>query len=358
MRYSFVVLLLLGLICPVAADDAAVFCDSGTVKLIKPEHSSIRMLWERVDARLTGSAGNGYEAKVRCEFVFRNEGSATTVQIGFPEVGGGSDEQSFGSTQMISFRSWVDGVPITTRYVRERKGYGDYSAWHIKPVHFRAGQTVTVVDEYVTPYYWQRPEVWFYYILRSGSSWKGKIGKATITVDTSTVARDFAHCSAWPKGYRRHANKYTWVLRNFEPKKDISVGLLCSPLINCSSMDLWNLKIEHGTTVFSSNDDFVWLSVKEASKIRTDRKPGSRTCAVRYGNRYVRVTAGSRVAATNGRKAMRLPTAPYIDRDGFFWIPLVALRGLGMSISYEKENWNVVAKLPTTRRPGRGAQRH
>lgn len=358
MRYSFFIFLLLGLVCPAAADDAAVYCDGGTVKLIKPEHSSVRMLWERVYAKLTSGDDSGYGARVRCEFVFKNEGPAITLQMGFPEIGGGSDEDSFAASQMLSFKSWVDGVPTATRYVRERKGYGDYSAWHVKNVHFNPGQTVRVTDEYVTPYHDQSPQLLFNYILRSGSSWKGKIGKAKITVDTSAVTQDFEHCSVWPSGYRHNAHRYTWVLRDFEPREDICIRLIDGPLINRCRMELRNLKIKQGTTVFASNDDFGWLGAKGMARIHVDRKPGSKTCVVRCEDKYVRLTAGSRTAASSTRKVMRLPIAPYIDDNDNLWMPLIALREVGMNISYDKKNWDVVAKLPAIPKSSKHALKH
>src|ERR1043165_5702005 len=75
------------------ADDAYVEGGSGVVRALRG-HPAIRMVSEEVD--ITVPAG-----KVTAKFVFRNEGPATEVIIGFPEEGKDGTER----THMKGFRS-------------------------------------------------------------------------------------------------------------------------------------------------------------------------------------------------------------------------------------------------------------
>lgn len=134
---------------------------------------------------------------VDCRFVFKNSGPACTIRMGFPDRGrGGSDpmerEGESGTSQVAqtfkSFASYVDGRPVDTKVVQDASNKSDL--WHIKQVHFGAGQTVRVRDVYRTVVGAQvsglqnfRGETLStYYVLNTGASWAGKIGRAEVDV--------------------------------------------------------------------------------------------------------------------------------------------------------------------------------
>src|SRR5436309_1203389 len=81
-------------------DDAYVEGASGVVRALRG-HPAIRMVSEEV--HITLPAG-----KVEAKFVFKNEGPATEVVIGFPEEG----KDGTGETHMKGFRSAVDGQAV------------------------------------------------------------------------------------------------------------------------------------------------------------------------------------------------------------------------------------------------------
>jgi len=136
------------------------------------------------------------DVDVDCRFVFRNDGPACTVRMGFPDSGrGGSDPSEIESETgrksngtFRSFTSYVDGKRVSTTIDRDGESKGNL--WHVKVVHFNRGQTVNVRDVYrtivssqvnVSPGY-QGGNFSTFYVLRTGASWAGKIGRAEVVV--------------------------------------------------------------------------------------------------------------------------------------------------------------------------------
>src|SRR5439155_18164563 len=85
-----------------AADDGSVWTVGGAVRLMK-NHGSVRMVSETVRARVSTEV-----IEVDCVFTMKNEGTADTVLVGFPD--GPIDEPG-----ISSFHSWVDGVAMKCR---------------------------------------------------------------------------------------------------------------------------------------------------------------------------------------------------------------------------------------------------
>ena len=140
------------------------------------DHPSVVMQSELVTAAITPRG-----AAVHCLFVFRNDGSATKVKMGFPESAGGDIGSSVQGFR--SFRSLVDGKAVLTKIEGFRREEMGWSRWRTKTVRLAAGQIRRVVVEY-------RAELgeisdgsqFFSYTLSTGASWKGKIGYAKIVV--------------------------------------------------------------------------------------------------------------------------------------------------------------------------------
>lgn len=64
----------------VLADDSALSGIGGRAVAPMAQHPSVRMVSETVAVRLTDKG-----TRVHCEFLFRNEGKACMVTMGFPE---------------------------------------------------------------------------------------------------------------------------------------------------------------------------------------------------------------------------------------------------------------------------------
>lgn len=140
---------------------------------------------ERVDITLHPAVMH-----VRATFNFSNSGAAQKVTTAFPELM--KDYTMKGGDAPISisnFRCWVDGepVPVARRSVPLPKisEYSNYSAVWLKEVSFPAHGKRQVVCEYDSRCSLERQYVDAYYVLRTGSTWKGRIGSCLLHVDWS-----------------------------------------------------------------------------------------------------------------------------------------------------------------------------
>ena len=143
--------------------------------------------------------------RVRCDFVFRNRGAATTVRMGFPDS---SMERSSPDEELrsgfTSFHSWVNGRRVKTTLVRgarqAEESDGGNTFWHTKSVRFGARSTLRVRDEYTAEI---GSELSFMsqlasYTLHTGASWNGPIGRSEVIVAFGSHAPLPLRVHAWP----------------------------------------------------------------------------------------------------------------------------------------------------------------
>jgi hypothetical protein len=231
MRFIRVVLTALAMTLGIAgadvvravADDGSVETVGGAVRLMKP-HSSIRMVSETVKARVRPGL-----AIVDCEFVMRNEGPTDTVLVGFPDgvmgpyMGGGEEHEIEG------FRSWVDGVEAKCQRVSAAEVQVAPSAvgsWWTKLVVFPAGAVRRIRNHYAVSPSWHPSllesevdsiagERTFRYILWTGASWKGPIGRAEIAVTLVGIPPE--RVTGTIPTARQVGRTFRWSFRDFEP---------------------------------------------------------------------------------------------------------------------------------------------
>lgn len=352
MRLQSLTICLICLCITGYADDGAMSGVGGTVSLLS-EHQSVRMVREKVDAKISWET-----ATVRCEFVFKNEGKATTVKMGFPEDAGG-DALPLAKSHFGSFRSWVDGKPAKTTFVLTNKGYAPegpgYVGWHVKEVHFAAGQTRKVVEEYTSGLGGDiSGSASFAYILKTGSSWKGKIGEAVITIDASEVS-PYYKVKPEPSGFGGGGGRLVWKFSNFEPTKDIGVELVprLEVCVDGQMVTLWDPKsyVKDGVVMVST----AYLKSMEGFETIWDSK--NRTCVLmvikpsrnfleKTPLHQLKMTVGSRKAVLDGSKEVRLPRAPYLMRYDGLIIPIVAVvKEMGGKVSVDKKAGIIVLSL-------------
>ncbi len=125
------------------------------------------------------------DVKADCQFVFKNTGPACTLRMGFPD--GDSqreqEQEESGSTKLksvfSSFDSFVDGRRVETALVRGK----DYD-WHAKTVSFAANGIRRVREVYTVPLGMddsaQQEHYTAYYVLQTGASWRGPIGRMEV----------------------------------------------------------------------------------------------------------------------------------------------------------------------------------
>lgn len=189
LRYLLVPLLVIGASSMALADDADISF-GGSPRMLSGKTTVV--MQSEVVTMTVGSE----TVDVDCRFVFRNDGPGCTVRMGFPDSGrGASDPTEYESETgkksngtFRSFVSYVDGKPVSTSIDRDSESKGDL--WHTKVVHFDRGQTVNVRDVYrtivssqvnVSPGY-QGGNYSTFYVLHTGASWAGKIGRAEVIV--------------------------------------------------------------------------------------------------------------------------------------------------------------------------------
>lgn len=262
MRQAPFLALLAFLTVAARADDGALTY-GGAPRLLS-KHPSIRMVSESVTIDVLKQ---GY--RVEATFVFRNEGSACQVRMGFPDRGDGADGTVFGEETedaagkgrprpvyegLEGFASSVDGKKAITKLVPDGQGS---QSWHTKTVAFGRNQTRTVRVRYLADGGGATASGAGYlrelgYVLHTGASWKGPIGYAAVLVrfapgtlkgpmlrfDARKLGRlspfDLTDLRRRPKGTvfwkgparpRKTANSLLFVRRDFEPRERDDIDL-------------------------------------------------------------------------------------------------------------------------------------
>jgi hypothetical protein len=179
---------LLVFVAPAAVADDGGISFGGSPHLLKG-HATVAMKDEVVKMDIQEKV-----IKVDCKFLFHNSGPACTVRMGFPDEGLGAAEPYQGDpvptgpglkATFLTYESWVDGKKVPTKLVptNDRSLY-----WHTKTVTFKANSDCVIRDLYTLPpgaqvtsengMYQQT-----YYVLHTGASWHGPIGRAEIIVN-------------------------------------------------------------------------------------------------------------------------------------------------------------------------------
>jgi hypothetical protein len=177
MNRSAVFFLLLSGTAIANADNAAL-TTGGLPKMMKA-HPSIRMAAETVDLFVHKNT-----IETVCTFTFVNDGPACTVNMGFPDFG----LWAYASTpkpprsMFKKFQSFVDGKSVKTKLI---PGALPGEQWQTKLVSFQAKSKRIIRETYTTELGGVADQETLgaaSYLLHTGSSWKGNIGRAVVTV--------------------------------------------------------------------------------------------------------------------------------------------------------------------------------
>ncbi len=139
---------------------------------MRGEHHSIAMQSERI---VIVAGAKDYQTEVN--FVFRNDGPKTSVQMGFPE------NIDSGEGSFSRFSTWVDGRQTKARRVRVAP-YSAVSYW-LKTVDFAAHQTRRVRVSYFAPWgnntsFPNGPSELVYNF--TGQGWKGRVARSDLEI--------------------------------------------------------------------------------------------------------------------------------------------------------------------------------
>ena len=171
------------------ANDFGVSGIGGTYFPIKGEHRSIRMVQEkiRIDVYENLNAPNYpdryYDTAV--DFVFKNEGDATTIEMAFPESAEGADTGYANESSFRFFRTSVNGKGVkVSRIIANRKlssGLSSEALW-VKKVSFRKGETKAVRVVYRSPWGNLAGVGYFAAYNFTGGNWRGKVEHSQLSV--------------------------------------------------------------------------------------------------------------------------------------------------------------------------------
>ena len=239
-----------------SADDGGVNTVGGSVRLME-NVPGISMQAESVHGFAFPDADSNY---VECVFYLHNAGAERDVLVGFPEDpsadGAGSDGGPF-----VSFRSYVDGKELPALRQEEKFPGGGSRFWWTKSVHFPAGKTVAIRNEYAarpahSGVFEPMPQSGLTYILWTGASWEGRIGSADIVITVADPDGNY-DLRATPGGFSRSGNEFKWHFENFEPSSD-SLGYVDVT---------W-------TEQLAAGDRFVHAETEELSELRLKTSKG------------------------------------------------------------------------------------
>ena len=211
MRAALAVLLLL--LTSVAAADPQPMTSGGQVA---PTTST-----EIAIAREDLAIDVGFEEmEVDATLILENRGEAKALDVGFPcDVKPGPLVTGLGCQTRLDVS--IDGRPVTQRLVKT----GATTRNWVWPMRFARGQSVRLEVHYLSPMHNDRYERGvdgmgsFYYRLRTGASWAGRIGELNMVVTVPSEGL----VNVEPAGYVRTRGTLTWHLTDFEPESDLVV---------------------------------------------------------------------------------------------------------------------------------------
>jgi len=222
----------------VRADIAPDPLNSGVTMKPYDSDSRVAMAEETVDLTLEPE-----KLSVRVSFIMENAGPAHDLQVGFPMVH---------EKELKDFVAKVNGKEVKTseevKVIRpssssQPKGREIKEPWIVWKMPFSAGKKDVVdVSYWVAP----RREMflihntlssdWFKageeeryapstagYILKTGAAWKGKIGKAVVSLRLAGGLTPAHLRGSSPKGAKDVGGRLTWTFKDFKPTEDIQV---------------------------------------------------------------------------------------------------------------------------------------
>jgi hypothetical protein len=140
---------------------------------------------------------------------------------------------------MSWFRTFINGkrvhVSIRQGLQPENDSEVYYSKWNTWNMHFAADERVKVVNKYWInnvcdgDWYGSYNEEYINYILCSGATWKGSIGKATVRMRLEGYDFLSAEFLGMSPTYIEENGTVIWTAENLEPEEDIAVDLNSDP---------------------------------------------------------------------------------------------------------------------------------
>jgi hypothetical protein len=314
------------------ANDSAITGIGGSIQPMS-SHPSIVMQSEKVEIKLTSN-----KIFAKTTFVFYNSGKPINVKMGFPEQGWGDVQ----NPEFASFRAFVDGKPLKVQTTPWKANDPNWHRWRVKTIFFKQGQT-----RVVTNYYTARPgesvdgTKFVNYVMTTGSSWKGPIGKADIVIDIFGV-KDYQTIKPKPEGYQRTDRFIKWHFTNFEPDFNIEVryawgyldfianGQAVEPYIGGLYSKPWAPRIESGVLMVPA----VILPQLMGGEVHYDNVNDKLVYRLPKLEKEVSISIPGKKAVANGYTFELTREARFIK--GRVMVPLASIaRLVGIDVRYD-----------------------
>jgi hypothetical protein len=244
-RAALAVLALIGMYTlPATANDSSFTGVGGSMRPMKGEHSTVRMVRERIAIDVYKDY---YDTTV--DFVFHNTGRKNIATMGFPEsnYGDGYSDGPAAKTQFLKFSTSVDGKPFDAkRTILKEDDPDGFDTYWIKVVPFERGQRRKIRVQYrsrfsgVADVNLARVASYSF----TGQNWKGKVDSSELTL-TLRAPGTWMVTPYWGnKPFAMHGSGARWsqTWRNWEAQGNFLMGIV--PMVPG-----WLVDSEHSSLV-------------------------------------------------------------------------------------------------------------
>ena len=205
---------------------------AGRPEFLPGKHATVRMQSETVDITILDPKTYVTEAN----FVFVNDGPATSVRMGFPERGYGDVSGNEKTSTFLSFATWVDGQPIQAKreVLANDPNSDEFDAVWAKTVTFDAHGTrhvrVRCVANYGESAGVQAPDHFVSYDF-TGGNWKGQVDKSVLTIHLNRPGTYLVSFNADPTKpvFLRAGHDFIYTWTNWQAEASVSF-YFCSTL--------------------------------------------------------------------------------------------------------------------------------
>ena len=297
-------------------------------------HPTVRLVAARIEVEV------GVEqSKVTCQYVFRNEGPATTVVMGFPAtVGGGWVERP---RPLRELRSWVDGRSAPTSLKTTTRGEGYYA----KSVRLEPDQRRVVRDLYFQPTLSVPGGLAFVFPLDLGKRWHGDLGRLEVVL-------------RWTGDYEWGRPRVTggegagWVvsaagreLKRSQTNVEKSAGLRLEFLPGWDDLRVDGYRLNAGPAeaamrVTTERTLMSTRALGQALCAQVSYDPATKRALIIGSHHKVVVTTGSDTAMVDGREVRLAQAARY--ESGRQWVATAPIfERLGWRMLADHRNWRL-----------------
>jgi hypothetical protein len=316
------------------SDDTAIAVFGGNAKAIY-EHSSVRMLGENVKITL-----NTDDYDVDATFTFYNEDKSTEVLVGFPQKGFGDGATGTNDyNEYIVFKTFVNDQEVKFLNLESmfESNENRYSKWKTKAVYFPAKVITHTKVLYKVPYgggAYSKRNKFIDYIIGTGSSWLGNIGKSTFTlvfnddIQLNIDDNPFSSINKF-KFERTSKNEMNWFVDEFEPDINANFRIYLTTPTNYHAQPWFNYENDafYRAKNFYTNE-FIPKSILEKLSMSQLRFLRNEFYA-RHGKKFINKELNEYFNSFNW----------YISIDDFKEndLNLIEKKNIQIILSYEKE---------------------